>query len=253
MSQPVPPPPVWSRSLPLQGIQNFRDLGGYIGHEGRPVKWRKIFRSGHLAHATAQDRHQLQSLGVRHVLDFRGVEESAAAVCGLDHVQLHALSIEPTVHYRLEERARQGGVMGPEEVTGFMRETYENFVLHNSARFKQLFDVLLGYSEPLVFHCTYGKDRTGLAAVLVLHSLGVDAATIEQDYLLTNQLLNATPRLGKVLSEEAQRVLLGVQSDFLEASLATIQAHYGTVDQYLDQAIGINPSKRQQLRSAYLE
>ena len=151
MSQPVPPPPVWSRSLPLQGIQNFRDLGGYIGHEGRPVKWRQIFRSGHLAHATSQDRHQLQSLGVRHVLDFRGVEESAAAVCGLDHVQLHALSIEPTVHYRLEERARQGGLMGPEEVTGFMRETYENFVLHNSARFKQLFDVLLGHSEPLVF------------------------------------------------------------------------------------------------------
>ena len=253
MSQTVPPQPAWSRSLSLQGIQNFRDLGGYIGHEGRPIKWRKIFRSGHLAHATAQDRHQLQTLGVRHVLDFRGVQESAAAVCALDDVQLHALSIEPTVHYRLEERARQGGVMGPEEVTGLMRETYENFVLHNSARFKQLFEVLLAHSEPLVFHCTYGKDRTGLAAALVLHSLGVDTDTIEQDYLLTNQLLNATPRLGKVLSEEGQRVLLGVQTDFLHASLATIQAHYGTVDHYLVQAIGIDTNKRQQLRSAYLE
>jgi protein-tyrosine phosphatase len=103
-----------------------------------------------------------------------------------------------------------------------------------------------------VFHCTYGKDRTGLAAVLVLHSLGVDAATIRHDYLLTNQLLQPAPLPGKVLTPKAQQVLLGVQADFLEAALNTIDASFGGMGAYLEQALGLDSTKRLALRNAYL-
>ena len=66
------------RVLRLQGATNFRDLGGYLGHDGRAVRWRKIFRSDHLARLTPQDEAQLAGLGLQRVLDFRGEQERAA-------------------------------------------------------------------------------------------------------------------------------------------------------------------------------
>ena len=66
------------RHIPLSGASNFRDLGGYVGHMGRPVKWRKIFRSDHLANLSPDDLKQIQSLGVKRAFDFRGVQESQA-------------------------------------------------------------------------------------------------------------------------------------------------------------------------------
>jgi protein-tyrosine phosphatase len=241
-----------TRTLPLQGVQNFRDLGGYTGHGGRSIKWRHIFRSGHLAQVTEQDQRDFKTLGVRHVIDFRGAQERASAVCALADVQVHALPIEPTLHRRLEDRARLGGVVEHHEVEHFMRETYQHFVEHHTPMFKRLFELMLAHAEPLVFHCTYGKDRTGLAAVLVLHSLGVDAATIRHDYLLTNQLLQPAPLPGKVLTPKAQQVLLGVQADFLEAALNTIDASFGGMGAYLEQALGLDSTKRLALRNAYL-
>jgi hypothetical protein len=66
-----------SRSLSLAGASNFRDLGGYIGHDGRPVRWRTLFRSDHLAALTPDDQAALARLGLARAFDFRGVHERA--------------------------------------------------------------------------------------------------------------------------------------------------------------------------------
>ena len=86
----------FSRTFNFAGASNFRDLGGYLGHGGRAVRWRHIFRSDHLATLTEQDALALADLGVTRSLDFRGQDERAAQAYDLPNVRYHALSIEPT-------------------------------------------------------------------------------------------------------------------------------------------------------------
>ena len=101
----------FSRSLDLSGASNFRDLGGYASQDGRLVRWRRIFRSDHLASLTPQDRQLLAGLGVARAVDFRGQAESAALSYELPHVRYQALPIEPIVVQRAKEMALAGHSM----------------------------------------------------------------------------------------------------------------------------------------------
>ena len=135
-----------TRSLPLAGATNFRDLGGYTGHGGRPVKWRRIFRSDHLAALTPKDQALLADLGVARAVDFRGQAESAAYAYSLPGVQYHPLHIEPTVVQRALELQRTGRQLTAQDAVGLMQDTYRGFVHDNAPRFAELFR-LLGVSH----------------------------------------------------------------------------------------------------------
>jgi protein-tyrosine phosphatase len=105
----------------------------------------------------------------------------------------------------------------------------------------------------LVFHCTAGKDRTGFAAALVLHALGVPRAVVMQDYLLTNALYQPPPLPRTDTPAEALAVLWRVQADFLEAAFDALEADHGGVEQYLQQRLRVGPAARQALADRYLE
>ena len=159
------------RSLQLSGASNFRDLGGYAGDGGRTVRWRRLFRSDHLAALTPQDAEVFRGLGVTRVFDFRGVAERDAVPYLLPGVAQHALPIEPTVVQRMKDLIEAGRQVTPEHAVELMQHTYRAFAHDNAARFAALFEHLLDVDEPLVFHCTAGKDRTGFAAALILLAL----------------------------------------------------------------------------------
>ena len=86
-----------SRLITLSGATNFRDLGGYVGRDGRSVQWRKLFRSDHLGALTPQDVAVLSGLRLARVADFRGPAERAEQMCSMPGVAVHALPIDPTV------------------------------------------------------------------------------------------------------------------------------------------------------------
>ncbi|HQZ57951.1 MAG TPA: tyrosine-protein phosphatase, partial [Ottowia sp.] len=151
------------RSLGFAGASNFRDLGGYAGTGGLPVRWRRLFRSDHLAGLTPQDADTFRRLGVTRVFDFRGVEERAAVPYELPGVTQHALTIEPTVVQRMKDLLDAGEAITPARTVELMQLTYRGFVHDNADRFAELFAHLLADDAPLVFHCTAGKDRTGFA------------------------------------------------------------------------------------------
>ena len=163
------------RSLGFAGASNFRDLGGYAGAGGLPVRWRRLFRSDHLAGLTPKDAQQFQRLGVTRVFDFRGEQERAAVPYELPGVTQHALTIEPTVVQRMKDLLDAGEAITPERTVALMQQTYRGFVHDNADRFAELFAHLLADDAPLVFHCTAGKDRTGFAAALILLALDVPA------------------------------------------------------------------------------
>lgn len=244
-----------SRHLPLSGATNFRDLGGYAGHDGRTVRWRRLFRSDHLAALTAQDRDQLADLGVSRVCDFRGVTERAALACSLPHVAVHSLAIEPAVVQGMKNLIDAGHSVTAQDTVGLMQQTYRAFVHDNSPRFAELFHHLLDSDTPLVFHCTAGKDRTGFAAALILQALGVARPVVMQDYLLSNEYFRLPPAQNEpsTLPKEALDVLWGVQEGFLEAAFHAVDTDYGDVSQYLTRALGVDDTARQRLRDLYLE
>jgi protein-tyrosine phosphatase len=244
---------IYPRSLGLTGASNFRDLGGYAGLDGRTVRWRRLFRSDHLAGLTSQDHAAVSALGVTRAFDFRGVAERAAVPYAVPGVDSHSLAIEPTLLHHMQDRLRAGHPLNEPDMVGLMQDTYRAFVHHNSPRFAELFSHLLAADTPLVFHCTAGKDRTGFAAALILLALGVPRPVVMQDYLLTNTLFRVPSAQQNWAPPEALAVLWRVQADFLDSALHAVEADYGDVPRYLETALGVGAPEQARLERLYLE
>jgi protein-tyrosine phosphatase len=246
-------PDLPARHFNLAGASNFRDLGGYPAGDGRVVRWRQIFRSNHLGHLTAADIEVLRSLGLKSAFDFRGTEERSAGICALEDIAVHSLPIEPTVVASLRTLIESGTPLSSAEAVEVMRDSYRNYVVHNTPRFRALFGHLLEDHAPLVIHCTAGKDRTGFACALILHALGVPDDLIAEDYLLTNRFYRRDPSAGSDLPEEVKLVLASVEASFLAAAFDAVDAEYGDLDGYFSDGLGLGASERTRLQARYLE
>ncbi|WOP16361.1 tyrosine-protein phosphatase [Ottowia sp. SB7-C50] len=240
------------RSLRLTGASNFRDLGGYAGAEGQTVRWRRLFRSDHLAALTADDAALFRQLGVARSFDFRGATERAAVPYDLPGVTQHPLPIEPTVVQRMKDLLDAGASVTAPQAVGLMQQTYRAFVHDNAAAFASLFEHLVDDDAPLVFHCTAGKDRTGFAAALVLMALGVPRDVVMQDYLLTNQHYRMPALPEARVPREVLDVLWRVQADFLDAALHAVDQDFGGFEAYLAGPLGVRQAQRARLRQLYL-
>ena len=229
------------RHLNLAGACNFRDLGGYPTRDGRIVRWRQLFRSNHLGHLTDNDIAVLRSLGVRSAFDFRGAQERAEALCGMTDITTHSLPVEPTVVAALRAIATSGRPLSTADAIEVMRDSYRQYVKHNTPRYRALFAHLLEDRAPLVIHCTAGKDRTGFACALILHALGVSDEMISEDYLLTNRYYRRDPTAGS----DGQT--------FRRSRAIWIDADYGDLESYLRDGLGLRAAEREQLAARYLE
>ena len=241
------------RHFNLVGASNFRDLGGYPGEDGRNIRWRQIFRSNHLGHLTAADIGVLRGLGLKNAFDFRGAEERVAAACAIAEIAVHSLPIEPTVVAALRTRLAKAKSLSPADGLEVMRESYRNYVQQNTPRFRSLFAHLLDDPAPLVIHCTAGKDRTGFACALILHTLGVREDVIAEDYLLTNRYYRRDPSTSNDLPDDVRQVLGSVEASFLAAAFDAIRADYGDLQNYLTEGLGLGTPERAQLQARYLE
>lgn len=242
------------RLVPLAGASNFRDLGGYPGHGGRPLRWRRLFRSDHLGGLTESDRALLADLGITRTFDFRGVHESAADPYALPGVTQHVLAIEPTVAQQMGELVASGIPLTAARAAALMEDLYRHLVTGEARRYAQWFEHLLDHDEPLVFHCTAGKDRTGVAAALLLRALGVAADVVEHDYLLTNAHFKPPQPRRADIPAEVLGVLWSVRPSYLHAALAEIDGPaHGGLDRYLSERLRLTPAARQRLAELYLD
>ena len=242
-----------ARHLNLAGASNFRDLGGYPTRDGRIVRWRQIFRSNHLGHLTEDDIAVMRELGVRSAFDFRGTEERAAVLCCMPDITVHSLPVEPTVVAALRAIAAAGTPLSTDHAVDAMRDSYRSYVQQNTRHFRTLFAHLLEDRAPLVIHCTAGKDRTGFACALILHTLGVSDDVISEDYLLTNRFYRRDPGSSSDLPDDVKQVLGTVQESFLAAAFEAIDADYGDLDTYLRDGLGVGTAERASFKARYLQ
>jgi protein-tyrosine phosphatase len=182
-----------TRVLPLEGGRNFRDLGGYETEDGRRVKWGRLFRSGAMAGLTPSDYGYLTELGIRVVCDFRSNAERgdeptqwqvgpAPRFIAWDEPIQEAES--PLI------AALTAADVSQETVRDAMAELYRILPYAYAGRYRKLFEALESGETPLVFHCSAGKDRAGVAAALLLTALGVPRETVIEDYAMSDKVVD---------------------------------------------------------------
>jgi protein-tyrosine phosphatase len=248
------------RAVTLQGTSNFRDLGGYPAAGGKHVKWGHIYRSADISKLTDSDLQALQSRHVALVCDLRGPQEYAQAP---DRLPTGVRRLElPAGSEKIDPRLLSGGAKTLNR-DSLMRSVYTTISFF-PAKYKPMFDELLALpgDEAMLFHCTAGKDRTGIGAALVLSALGVDRRTILKDYAATDtywqagreQSLQRMAQAG--LSAEAvnaMRPMMAANPAYLAGTFAAIDKQYGSVDKYLATEMGLTPKKLATLRTKYLQ
>ena len=248
------------RQVKLQGAFNFRDVGGYQTKDGRHVKWGKVYRSAEINNLTADDLNSLQHLAIHYVFDFRGPAEVALAP---DKLLPNATRISlPFGSENTGDRMKMMKTMS-EAVNGvsIMLPYYAN-IESFTKRYRPIFETLVKNpsDSAILFHCTAGKDRTGIAAALILYALGVNESTIIDDYLASNYYrMPDNERMKSMLvntyhmKEAVVQDVLGVKESYIRATFAAINNKYGSMDNYLQKEMGLDKKSGQILRKKYLE
>jgi len=267
-----------SRVITLEGALNVRELGGLPLRNGRIVKHGKLIRSGRLSNLTDADRHLLTDhWNVTTIIDLRNLQEiSEYPDMNLDGASHHHIRLiedgndgisredngmEPIDRaiLRVKELHEHGGSKKLLE-SMYAQMAESTFCLN---QIKEFFRILLNQKDgSLIWHCTSGKDRTGVTGALLLYVLGADMDTIKDDYLYTNeQNHNYREKILQIMRErhadevlvEEMRTLESVDSSYIDSFFQMIKKSYGSVDAFLIEKVGLSEDKIVHLRESYTE
>ena len=245
----------------FEGIHNFRDYGGYAADGGR-VCTGVLYRSGQHVGATDADLAALAALDIRTVIDLRGISEREMNPCR----RHEGWSGEVIAHDGETTSSPPHMDIGPEVTTAqYARErmlaVYTRMPQNPAmqAMFGRYLRALAEREGASLVHCFAGKDRTGIAATLLLHILGVSEDEQLEEFLLTNRsptlhVLRAQSvphielRLGRTLDEDSIRALLEVHEDYLARFQEVASEMDGSLDGWLERRVGVGDDLRERLR-----
>jgi protein tyrosine/serine phosphatase len=239
------------RLIALEGAVNFRDLGGYAAQDGQRTRWRVLFRADGLSDLTAADLSIMETLGIRTVIDLRSATELERSRFDIDAHPVafhHFPFIEELPD--AQEFDRRPGLLGSQ---------YQEILRDAGPKIIAVLDVLSApRALPAVFHCTAGKDRTGVLAALVLSLLGVDEPTVVADYALSGDAMLRLRAKLILKYPEGRETLENIDEVFsadpvqMELLLVHLRAQYGSAEAYLAR-LGARAGLSEALRGALLE
>lgn len=237
------------RHLPMSGGYNFRDLGGYRTMDGRYVKWGRIIRSDDMSGLTPEDLEYLGSVPLKTVVDLRSEAEIALQP---DKVPSSVLELRYSITPGNLMSIISDSIPSPEMLDSLMRQLNRQMVTDSAAieQFRKLFSLLQDESNlGILYHCSAGKDRTGMASALILSALGVDSRMIMRDYLLSNTYLE--DKYSSYIEQYPQlKGVFEVRTEFLQAGLDAIRETYGSMEEFLSGTLGVN---LEWMRERYLD
>lgn len=265
MTQQVP-----STEPELAGVRNFRDVGGLPTVDGRRIRAGRLYRSGHLAHATEADAAFLSGLGLHTIFDFRNAADQKLE--GLD-VELPGVRnvnlplTDPADGAEFWTMVRDGdieqlrSVLSDGKAADRMISSYRAIIKHRTGEHTRVVHALADDSVPALMHCAAGKDRAGLSIAVTLLAVGVERSAIEADYLESNAAHRRykvhrsssspdamTPEIMELLSP-----LFDARAEYLAAAFDTIEQTWGTMERYLEEGLKITPEVRERLRANLLD
>lgn len=245
------------RLIALDGVHNFRDLGGYVMGDGRMIGWGRLFRADGLHRLTDDDLDLFDAIGVRTVVDLRSageVEQHGTFPFERHAVAFHALPVIDATWRDVDipefDDTEQGEI-------DFLTWAYRDMLAVGGVRFAQAIRQLaIPGSTPAVFHCAAGKDRTGVLAALVLAGLGVHQDVIVADYGLTRAGMERMlawvgtnhPEMAARMSETPS-FMLAAHPQAMANTLDGLISEYGSIRNYLT-TIGIGDAILETLAEA---
>jgi len=238
-----------SRHIPVPGTFNLRDVGGYPTHEGLDVRWGALYRSDGLHNLGSAGLDAVARLGIGTVIDLRRDVEISRAPnpCASDpRFQYHNIPLRI-------------GASGPAEHPRDLTALYLAYLEHGTASVRAVMSTIAAApaDQPVLVHCTAGKDRTGLIVALALGGAGVVPEAILDDYLLTGTLIAPLlPSIRAAAAREGQdpgalEPMLACERAFMQTALSYVDVRYGSPEAYLI-AAGVTERELHQLRRRLL-
>lgn len=254
---------VAERQLPLQHASNFRDIGGYVTKDGHTVRWGKAFRSGAMPLLTEADYGLIGQLGIGTVVDFRSLEERSLTD---DKVDDRTGALFVSNDYSL--RTLMSGTM-----QGNGENTYKGMEQLLIPQYRALYRRLIANDGAVLYHCSAGQDRTGIATALLYDMLGVDRETILKDYHLSTALRRTQWEMppfdpktqadnplvrylaSRPASEQGKAEPLYSRSgvSHLTQFFAYLDQTYGGSEGYMHKALGLSDAELAKLRQVMLD
>ena len=255
-----------TRHIDFEGIENFRDFGGYDTAHGRPLKRGLLYRSANHAYATDADLERMRALGVAAIIDLRRPDERTrepskrwsdfqAQVVENDIASAHPDWVE----------TMKGMTLTPQwflddGVNYYRRGPFEPRHVDLWSRY---FRALAEAPGAIVVHCAAGKDRTGMVCALTHHIAGVSDDDIMADFLETNNEERMARKMaflgpwlketvGQTVADDALRVAVSVHADYLETAFGVIKARHGSLDTYLAEVLGVDETLRARIHDRLL-
>jgi len=245
--------------------RNMRELGGIPSEDGRTVRHGLLYRCGGLYHLEPQELERLKELHLKTVIDLRTSSEAGRKpdpelpgatylnVSGVLNRYGREIDFSPV-------GMRKFGTEGQAQLDA-LRSYYMEMPFDNAA-FHLIFDQMMAGNVPLLFHCASGKDRTGVASILILKALGVSDEAAIQDYLLSNdyrqKFLQAQAEKESDMMEKdpvfcrLMRMQQGVEREIGEEVLAAIRQRSGSYDAFFLEQYGLDGEGLARLRNSYL-
>jgi protein-tyrosine phosphatase len=247
----------------ISGALNFRDMGGYPAAGGRCTQWNVLYRSGTTHAMTATDVELLATYGIRHAYDLRSNTErqdhpsTLGRVQGIDYRFVDHDAIPGDIARMLRSSDAR-----PDRSKSMMMSLYRRLPFDFRVAYRALFGHLENGDLPLVFNCTAGKDRTGVAAALILTAVGVPHELIIEDYLLSERcfdrsceiiLEGSLATLFAGVDRSIWEPLMRVHADYLSAAFDEIDRSHGSVDRYFAKELNLSESARARIRLNLLD
>lgn len=246
--------------IQIKKVNNFRTVGNIKNTEGRTLKSGKLYRSAHLHKLKKKSFDDIEKLGIKEVIDLRNSKEISQSPDQLPaetvYKKYSAFEDEGDQLAQAKKLVLKGKV-NASDADKRMIDFYREYVTENPATIKVIITEILDSKDPVLYHCTAGKDRTGIVTALILTILKFDKKTIYNEYLLSNnfrkglvekrlRLANSLHFIYPKMDLQVLEKLSWVEKRYLDAAFGEIDKKYGSTDAYIQQVLGISDTKREE-------
>lgn len=254
----------------LRNQSNFRDLGGVSTQSGQKIKKGRIFRSGELSELDEHDLSVLEDLNIGKILDLRTVDEIDLQKNGqypnsidYQNVPINAGNITQTLIPIFQKGTFN--LIDPQ----LLEKIYFDVITEFKTELSSVYKTIIHADQAVLYHCSHGKDRTGIVSALLLDFFGIDREYIYTDYLMSNELLKrrneyqlqmikakCAERFDRVISDEEfapVTYLFYCRKEYLKAVFDYVDEHSGNVHNYFRKELGLSDEELELLKTNYLE
>ncbi|PZU85879.1 MAG: protein-tyrosine-phosphatase [Chryseobacterium sp.] len=244
--------------IEIKKVNNFRFLGGIKNSDGKIFKDSLIYRSGNLHHLRQSSFDEIEKLKISKIIDLRTHQEITKEPDRFPKkisYQNHPAFEDKNDEMANAKKMALKGKISANDADKRMIKFYTDYVSENPEVIRKIIIEILDSDQPVLYHCTAGKDRTGIITAIILKVLKFDDSAIFEEYLQSNNLrkkiINKRLNLANNFHFVFPKLDIGViektswiERNYLQAAFDEIDEKYGSTDNYIHQALGISKEQR---------